>query len=169
MTAIRLLTLRLLGILSTVVFVILVIDVLWGVFTRYALGHQAPWSEEIARLLLVWLSMLGTALAYATKGHLGVDTLHQIVTPEARRYAEITTHLLVLIFAAGPMFWGGLTLFLERMDAGQVMATMPLRKAWVYLSIPVSGFVISIFAVLALVETVRRRDAPAHDAQPDGA
>ncbi|MEL6133172.1 MAG: TRAP transporter small permease subunit, partial [Bacteroidota bacterium] len=35
--------------------------VLWGVFTRYALGSQASWSEELARFLLVWIGLLGAA------------------------------------------------------------------------------------------------------------
>lgn len=168
MTALRLLTARLLAVLSTVVFIVLVIDVLWGVFTRYALGHQAPWSEEIARLLLVWLSMLGTALAYGTRSHLGVDVLRQAVTPDARRLADITTHTLVLVFAAGVMLWGGTALFLERMDAGQVMATLPLRRAWVYLSIPISGAVMSVFAALELIDAARGK-FDTHDVQPDGA
>ncbi|MHC5158432.1 MAG: TRAP transporter small permease, partial [Planctomycetota bacterium] len=40
---------------------VLVLDVLWGVFTRYALSEQAKWSEELARFLLVWISLLGGA------------------------------------------------------------------------------------------------------------
>ena len=45
--------------LLVAVFLILVIDVLWGVASRYLLGSQASWSEELARLLMVWLALLG--------------------------------------------------------------------------------------------------------------
>ncbi len=32
---------------------LLVFDVVWGVFTRYVMGEQAKWTEELARFLLV--------------------------------------------------------------------------------------------------------------------
>ena len=42
---------------------VLVLDVLWGVLSRYAFGQQAKWSEELARLLLVWVSLFGASVA----------------------------------------------------------------------------------------------------------
>ena len=155
MPAIKTLTVRLLGVLSILVFTALVVDVLWGVATRYVLGHQVPWSEELARLLLVWLSMLGTALAYVSRSHLGVDVLLQAMASPARSLAIVAIHLLVLAFAGGVMLHGGTTLFLERLDAGQVMSTLPFRKAWMYLAIPVSGLAMTIFAIDAMLDQVR--------------
>ena len=32
---------------------LLVVDVVWGVFTRYVMGEQAKWTEELARFLLI--------------------------------------------------------------------------------------------------------------------
>lgn len=156
MTGLKALSARLLGTLSVVVFVTLVVDVLWGVFTRYALGHQAAWSEELARLLLVWLSMLGTALAYAHRSHLGVDVVLLSLAAPARQLATLAIALFVLAFALGVMVYGGSTLFLERLDAGQVMSTLPIRKAWMYLAIPTSGLLMAILAVDDVLATLRR-------------
>jgi TRAP-type C4-dicarboxylate transport system permease small subunit len=163
MTHLRTLASQLLATLSVVVFAVLVVDVLWGVFTRYALGHQAPWTEEFARLLLVWLSMLGTALAYAHRSHLGVDVLLVSLAQPARHLAALAIYLLVLAFAAGVMVYGGSTLFLERLDAGQVMSTLPMRKAWMYLAIPVAGLLTSVFALDDILAEARQRrlDEPA--------
>jgi TRAP-type C4-dicarboxylate transport system permease small subunit len=157
MTRLRTLASHLLATLSVVVFAVLVVDVLWGVFTRYALGHQAPWTEELARLLLVWLSMLGTALAYVHRSHLGVDVLLVALAQPARHVATVVIYLLVLAFAAGVMLYGGSTLFLERLDAGQVMSTLPMRKAWMYLAIPVAGLLMSVFALGDMLGEIRQR------------
>lgn len=166
MTGLKLLTSRMLGALSVGAFVVLVIDVLWGVVTRYAFGHQAPWSEEVARLLLVWLSMLGTALAYAHRSHLGVDVLLLALAQPARQMAYVTIHVLVLVFAVLVMVYGGTTLFLERMDAGQVMSTLPMRKAWMYLAVPVSGLVMTVFAFDAILEDARHLLLKTPSAEP---
>jgi TRAP-type C4-dicarboxylate transport system permease small subunit len=166
MTSLRLLSLRSLAALSVSVFAVLVIDVLWGVATRYVLGHQAPWTEELARLLLVWLSMLGTALAYAHGSHLGVDVVLEALAPPARTVATFTVHTLVLAFAFGVMVYGGTSLFLERLDAGQVMSTLPMRKAWMYLASPISGALMTVFAVDAIAALIRQRAAEARPVEP---
>lgn len=161
MTAlVRHITARALGALSISIFTILVLDVLWGVITRYLFGYQAIWSEELARLLLVWLSMLGGALAYIDRAHLGVDILTRMFDPDAGRIAGVTSHLLVLLFSAGVMVYGGSELFLERWASGQVLSALPILKAWVYLSVPVSGLVIAIFALDSVIGAATGRDAP---------
>ena len=42
---------------------IMVLDVFWGVITRYLLESQSSWTDELARFLLVWLSIMGAAYA----------------------------------------------------------------------------------------------------------
>jgi TRAP-type C4-dicarboxylate transport system permease small subunit len=155
---IKQLTARLLGTLSVAMFVVLVADVLWGVVTRYLLGSQAVWTEELARLLLVWLSMLGAALAYASRSHLGVDSLLIALDPFAERVATLASHLLILLFALGVMVYGGSALTLERWQAGQMLSALPMVKAWFYLSVPVSGVLIAIFSLDALLELRTSRD-----------
>ncbi len=57
----------------------LVIDVMWQVFTRYnPLMHPSKWTEELARMLLIWVSLMGASLAFERKGHLGVDYFEEL-------------------------------------------------------------------------------------------
>ena len=44
---------RVLEWLTIVLFAALVLDVLWGVVSRYVLGTQSRWTEELAIYLLV--------------------------------------------------------------------------------------------------------------------
>ena len=158
-------TARALGLLCIVIFVALVLDVLWGVVTRYVLGHQASWSEELARFLLVWLAMIGAALAYIENSHLGVDVLTRLLDPSARRIANFVTHLLVFLFAAAALVYGGAALFLDRWESGQVMSAMQIRRAWFYLSVPVSGVLIALFALDAAISVASGRGV-ASEEQP---
>ena len=45
------------------------------VAARYVLGDPLIWSEEAARYLFVWVSMIGAALAIREGGHFGLDLL----------------------------------------------------------------------------------------------
>jgi TRAP-type C4-dicarboxylate transport system permease small subunit len=77
-------------------FAALTLDVLWGVFSRYVVGSQSRWTEELAIYLLVWISLLGASLTYLEKGHLGVDYFVARLDPNAQRVTAIVVELTVL-------------------------------------------------------------------------
>ena len=60
--------------LTIALFAALVVDVLWGVVARYVPGIiPSDWTEELGIYLLAWVSLLGSALTYRERGHLGLD------------------------------------------------------------------------------------------------
>ena len=136
-----------LNVLLVVLFTILVVDVLWGVLTRYMLGGQARWSEELARVLMVWLGLLGAALASREEKHLGLDIVVRQWAPEVQNWARLFVHSCVGVFGLLIMAYGGGQLVLQRLAAGQVLPALGISKAWFYLSIPVSGILIVLFSL----------------------
>ncbi len=44
----------------------LVLDVVWQVATRFILRDPSKWTEELARMILIWVSLMGAALALRT-------------------------------------------------------------------------------------------------------
>ena len=165
MTRFKQLMARVLGCLCMLVFTSLVLNVLWGVVTRYLLGHQAHWTEELARLLLVWLAMIGAALAYIENKHLGVDVLTRSLHSSSQRVARFLTHLVVFLFASAVMIYGGVSLVIDRWQAGQVLAALSINKAWFYLAVPISGLLIAVFALDATLAAMTGRATPT-DPQP---
>lgn len=135
-----------LGVICALVFAILVVDVLLAVVLRQ-FAEQPAWTEELARLLLVWLAILGGVLAYAADRHLGVGVLVGRFDSVTQLWAKVVGHLMVLFFAAGVLLIGGWQLFVERLDSGQMMAALGVRKAWFYLVLPVGGFLVTFLAI----------------------
>lgn len=146
-----------LGVIAIVVFTLLVLDVLWGVVSRYLLGSQARWSEELARLLMVWLALLGAALAYLQQKHLGVDILMRQMHPDAQRVAQVFVHFVVLLFAAVVLCYGGGQLVSQRWASGQALPALGISKAWFYLAIPISGLLIGLFSIESMIDAARGR------------
>ena len=62
-----------LEVLVMVAVAVLVIDVLWQVFTRFIMGDPSSWTEELATFLLIWVALLGSAVALGRGAHLGID------------------------------------------------------------------------------------------------
>lgn len=158
------LTATALGWLAIGVFLILVTDVLLGVFSRKILGDQIRWTEELARFLLIWISFLGGAIAYIDDKHLGVDLLVDRFELQARRLSRVVTHGLVFAFSLFAMGVGGTKLVIDRFDAGQLLPALQIDKAWFYLAVPISGYLIALFAlgnVIALL--MGAEDVQGHD------
>ena len=93
------------GLEFTVILVtgILVIDVVWGVFTRYVMGHQSQWTEELARLLLIWVALLGASIAFIRRSHLGVDYFVNKLNEKWKDIGQIIVYLLVAVLQV--LFW----------------------------------------------------------------
>jgi TRAP-type C4-dicarboxylate transport system permease small subunit len=145
------------SVLNTVLIVavfLLVIDVVLGVVTRYALGAQVKWTEELARFLLIWVSLLGGAVAFGTKAHLGVDFFVGKLHPEAQKMMAVVVHLIVLFFAVSIFIWGGSQVVTDSFLMGQKTPALEWKMGYVYLALPLAGIFMALFTLENLVETL---------------
>ncbi len=133
---------------------LLVIDVVWGVFTRYIMSEQAKWTEELARFLLVWVSLLGGAVAFGTKGHLGVDFFVGRFHPDAQKMMAVFAHLIVLFFAAAVFLYGGGRVVADALAMEQMTPALGWKMGYVYLALPVAGIFMVLYTIENLIETV---------------
>jgi len=138
---------------------LLVVDVVWGVFSRYALGEQTKWTEELARFLLVWVALMGGALAFRSKAHLGVDYFVNLLHPDARRVTAVAAHLVVLVFAGAVLLLGGANVVREALALEQTTPALGWKMGYVYLALPISGFFVALYTFDNLLETLRERPA----------
>lgn len=137
---------------ASVALVLLTLDVLYGVSTRFLLGNQARWTEEAARLLLIWVTLLGGAMAYSGNAHLGVDLVVMRMEPGVARFCRRAGAGFIYLFAVLVMVVGGGTLYAERLSFGQTMPALGIGRAWQYLPVPIAGVLIAITAVREIFE-----------------
>lgn len=132
-----------------------VINVLWQVFTRFVLANPSSWTEELARFLLIWVSLLGAAYTHRIKGHIAIDVIANKFTGTARHYSRMFIQFCVFLFALVAMVIGGLKLVNLTLSLGQVSAALQVKMGYVYLVIPVSGILIMFYSGLYLIDHVR--------------
>lgn len=68
------------------------------IVSRNFLGFSFPWSEELTRFLLVWLSMLGAAVLLWRNDHIRLAILADYLPPRAELLLSFVLRLLVLAF-----------------------------------------------------------------------
>lgn len=134
-------------------FGVLVLDVLWGVTSRYVPGiRPSDWTEELAVYLLVWVSLFGAAITYRGYGHLGVDYFVAKLDPSARRFVAILIEVAALVFAGFALCYGGWRLVSDTLAAGQITPVLQWRIGYLYMSVPLSGLFFCAFAVEHLLK-----------------
>lgn len=149
---------------------LLVLDVLWQVVTRFAskipgivplpgavasfLQSVKPssWTEELATMLLIWVSLLGASVAFSEKGHLGVDYFVSKLPEKAKSAVEIIVYLLVAFFAAMLLIYGGWKLVALTLSTNQRSPALDVNMGHVYLALPISGLFIVLFSLEMIVE-----------------
>ena len=131
----------------------------WAVYTRYVLNSAASWPEPTAVLLTVVLTFYGAAACYRLGTHMNVTVGVGLLPERARRVADFSVEILMLIFAIFMVVYG-----FELCVAtwNNTIAEFPaLRVGIVYSPIPFGG----VFTLLFIIEhlTIGR---PAYEADP---
>ena len=131
-----------LGRFLALLMAIMTVDVLWGVFTRYAIGSQASWSEELARFLLIWIGILGAAYASGQNMHLAIDLVSPKLSVAANKRLNLFIRGLIIVFAFFVLVIGGIRLIYISQVLGQLSPALRVPMSIVYAAVPLSGLLI---------------------------
>lgn len=115
---------------------------------RYALRFSITWSEELARFLMVWISMLGGAVAARRRMHVGFEAAVDALPPGLRRAARVTG-LAATLTVFGVMVWYGARL--ARFNMQQVSAALEWPMGVPYAAVPVGAFLLVLFLLEELL------------------
>jgi TRAP-type C4-dicarboxylate transport system permease small subunit len=135
------------GTLLALLMAAMTLDVSWGVFTRYLIGAQSPWTEELARFLLIWIGLLGAAYVAGQNKHLAIDLLSSRLEGKSKRLLQRAINLIILFFVVTALFIGGLRLVYITYKLGQASAALQLPLSVVYLIIPISGLLVVFYKI----------------------
>jgi len=141
-----------LELLVMVVVAVLVVDVLWQVFTRFILKNPSTWTEELAIFMLIWVSLLGAAVALNRGAHLGIDYFVGKLSPRKRLYTEVFVFFCISTFSLCVMVLGGSDLVISTLKLQQMSPALGIKVGYVYLAIPISGFFLVLYSTIGLVE-----------------
>lgn len=139
-----------LEVLLVFLFAILVIDVFWQVFSRYSIGKPHAFTEELARYLLIWLAILGTAYVRSYKGEMAIDYFFNKLNDTQKRIMNFAIEVMILLFALVIMVVGGVNLMYITLKLGQVSATLNIPIGYIYSVVPLSGFIIIFYCIYHL-------------------
>ncbi len=128
-----------------------VLNVLWQIMSRYGLGDPSPWTDELARYLLIWFGILGSAAALGRNAHLAIDLLPKKLPRKLLLPLDVGVDLLVGSFSVGVLIFGGSRLVKMSFDLGQYSPAMGIPMGAVYVVIPIAGGLMLSYCLRSLM------------------
>jgi len=133
--------------LVIVLMVVLAAEVTLGIVFR-TIGRSLVWYDEIASVLLAWLTFYGSALASVKRAHIGCPELIELLSPAAKRGFDIAAQVLVIAFFA-LLAWVGATI-LPVLATDHLVSLPSVPMSLVQSVIPVSAVLILIAELMHL-------------------
>ncbi|BBK42596.1 hypothetical protein STVA_26160 [Allostella vacuolata] len=124
--------------MSAIVFV--------NVMLRYLTSESIVWAEEVARYLMIWMTLLGIGPVLRVGGHVAIDNLQDAVSPAAARLVRLAIVAVVLAFCLF-LVWVGWR-FAQRTMV-QTTPVLEIPFGWVAAAIPVGG-ALAVWHLLAV-------------------
>jgi TRAP-type C4-dicarboxylate transport system permease small subunit len=144
---------RLLEWVVIVLMAVLAAEVTLGVVYR-TIGASLAWYDEIASILLAWLTFYGSALAAVKRAHIGCPEVVAFFAPKARVAARLVASALVIAFFA-ILGWMGYVI-LEVLATDHLISLPEVEVAWVQSVIPISAVLIILGELLSLPLALRQ-------------
>jgi TRAP-type C4-dicarboxylate transport system permease small subunit len=141
--------------------IVLFAEVTLGVVFR-AIGASLIWYDEIASVLLAWLTFYGAALASVKRAHIGCPEVVDALSWPARRIVNIVAQLLVIAFF---VLLGGVGVAIMPVLTTDALVSVPeIPMSVVQSVIPISSALIVIAELLQLADLIRHREPPTRPA-----
>jgi tripartite ATP-independent transporter DctM subunit len=123
--------------------------VMAGVIARYVLHSPLAWSDELALILFLWLTMLGSVVAYRNDEHMRLTMIVRRVAPDVRATLDVIASTGVAVFCAGllPAAWS----YVSESNA-EVTAAMQLPRSYSAVAIAAGLALILAIAILRLID-----------------
>ena len=123
------------------------------VFFRYVLNSPLAWTEELARIILVWLVFWGSAIAVRRMKHLKISFLVDRLPIKIRTYIDIVNKLMMMSFLAIASFTGYRVMI---MTQGIVTPALGISYLWFYIIVPLSCLFMFLQMSFIVIEDIKK-------------
>lgn len=109
------------------------------ILRQFSMG--VPWTEELIRYLIIWITFLGMSTCVREGTHISIDAIPEMLKGKAKRFLEGAVYLLCIVFSV-LMTWYSYVFLDKLSDAGQLSPALGVPMHYFYVVILISSFVI---------------------------
>lgn len=138
--------------LSVTGLLVIVTIVFYQVFGRYVLNSSPTWTENLALVLILYVTLIGAAVGVRDAGHIGMDSLLVMLPDHVREKFELVIHVLVAVFGIAMAYNG----WILGASVGTVkIPNLGLPEVIRYVPLIASGVLIVSFSIEHIIALLR--------------
>lgn len=141
--------------LLIILFPLMTIIVFASTMTRYLKLGSMPWSEELARYIMVWMAYIGASLGVKRNAHLGVEVVVNLLPENIKKYAGILRVGIILLFNILVIKFS-YKIIMHQINIEQTSPAMAIPIWVAYLAVPVGAFMMCIRAIQVVVNEKKK-------------
>jgi TRAP-type C4-dicarboxylate transport system permease small subunit len=126
--------------------------VFYQVFGRYVLNSSPTWTESLALVLVLYVTLIAAAVGVRDAGHIGMESLLVLASARTRERIELCIHVLVMLFGAAMVYNGTL---LGLSVATYKIPNLGLPEIVRYVPLALSGFLIVLFSIEHIIALLK--------------
>jgi len=130
----------------------MVITTLVGIFFRYGLNHALSWTEELTRFMLVFIGLIGAALALWKDEHIAFLSLVDKLPLNLQKILKVFCYLLMEIFVGTIVYYG----YDLAISSGANAQILPISMFIPLSIVPISGSIMFAILVVKIWLEIRR-------------
>jgi TRAP-type C4-dicarboxylate transport system permease small subunit len=163
--ALTILTKILNGVAATL-FIVMTVLVCLQVFYRYVLNSPLTGSEEGARAILIYVVMLGSAVAVGNRSHMAITYFFERFPRPMKLLATVLYFGAILTLGVLFMVKG-----YELAERTMMMTTPALQipRGWIALAFPIGGLLMCLYAVGLIIDEITGVRDPIDSGRTDAA
>ena len=124
---------------------------------RSALNISFVGGPALGRLIVIWLTFLGSYLAVRSGTHITVDVVRQALPDNIVRMLPIPVGIAGALTTAW-VAWLGAQFTLTRFESGQMDPMLEILTAWFYLPVPIGCALMCVAFVHIMLNAIANRN-----------
>jgi C4-dicarboxylate transporter DctQ subunit len=122
------------------------------VIFRYVLKGSLPWSEELSRYLMIWVTFVGASIGVKRGAHIGVEMLVVFLPKNIQIIVKYVGGIITIIFCI-IVFGASLGILYRQIVSNQISPAMRIPMWWAYGAIPAGTLLMTIRFAQILFKT----------------
>jgi len=139
--------------LSGVLMLSIVACVTIQIIGRNILKIGTPWTEEVARYLLIWLTFIAAPVVLWRGEHLMVDLFYSKFSPRTRQIVHLLSDLFILAFIIYLLVFG-VELCMDPKIQRFKSPAARIPRVYIYGALPVGAFLLLIYNIADIIQTI---------------
>lgn len=142
------------AVLSVVCLLVMTVSILVNVYFRYVLNAPLAWPPELARFMMVAVTLLASSLAMRSGAHVGVSILVLRLPIRAQAWLFTLNSALILGFLLILLWYGWQLAFLE--GPRQMAPSLGVSMMFAFIPLPLGAVLMIVHLAEITVEAWRR-------------